>query len=165
MIYDPNLHHNKIHPLKGYDYSKSEMHFVTMWTPNRECLFGEITDGKMVLNETGKIVYDECFKNFLIHENIKMDVYVVMPNHFHGIIIIQKSESKFLQLVNTDDIVKSIKSAITRKINSLQNTKKVKIWQSTYLKETITDEQTYLKFSEHIINNPTNWFTDNLYKQ
>ncbi len=86
MPYNPHIHHRRSIRLKGYDYSQEGLYFITLCCQDRACLFGEIIDGKMKLNDTGKIV-DECwteipnhFPNSILHE------YIVMPNHIHGII-------------------------------------------------------------------------------
>lgn len=72
--------------LKEYDYSKEGMYFVTMCVFNRIALFGEIENGKMILNELGEIV-EKCFNEIPCHfPYVRIDKYVVMPNHFHGII-------------------------------------------------------------------------------
>ncbi|TSC56807.1 MAG: hypothetical protein G01um101418_208 [Parcubacteria group bacterium Gr01-1014_18] len=72
--------------LVGYDYSKPGFYFVTVLTKDRECLFGEIEEGEMRLGEMGKIAEGECLKTSEIRKNIKVDCFVVMPNHVHGII-------------------------------------------------------------------------------
>ncbi len=54
--YNSEIHHRRSIRLKGYDYSRSGAYFVTICTQNRECLFGEIVDGKMRLNEPGRIL-------------------------------------------------------------------------------------------------------------
>ena len=74
--------------LPGYDYSQYGAYFVTIVTHNRENFFGEIVNGKMLLNEIGKIVL-HCWNDLPNHyENIILDEFVIMPNHVHGIIII-----------------------------------------------------------------------------
>ena len=72
--------------LKGYDYSKAGLYFVTICTHNREYLFGNIADGVMNLNDAGKMIetqWQALTKRFI---NISLHEYVVMPNHFHGIV-------------------------------------------------------------------------------
>ena len=54
MTYNPNIHHRRSIRLKEYDYSQNGAYFVTICVQNRECLFGEIVDGEMVLNDAGK---------------------------------------------------------------------------------------------------------------
>lgn len=74
--------------LQGYDYSQAGAYFVTVCTQNRECLFGDIVNGEMRLNEAGRIVADEWLKTAEIRDEIELDECVVMPNHFHGILVI-----------------------------------------------------------------------------
>jgi REP element-mobilizing transposase RayT len=86
MKYNPNIHNRRSIRLRGYDYSREGLYFITICTQNRECLFGEITNGKMILNEYGKIVETEWndLKNRYPH--IELYEYCVMPNHFHAIV-------------------------------------------------------------------------------
>jgi putative transposase len=84
--YDPDIHHRHSIRLKGYDYSSAGLYYITICVEDRICLFGKIDNGKLELNEVGKIA-DECwlaipehFPNSVLHEHI------VMPNHVHGII-------------------------------------------------------------------------------
>ncbi|MCK6621639.1 MAG: hypothetical protein HUU32_05625 [Calditrichaceae bacterium] len=86
MKYDPEKHHRKSIRLKGYDYSRAGAYFVTICVQNRECLFGEIRNGKMLLNDFGKII-DHHWQKIPTHfENAALDEYVIMPNHFHGVL-------------------------------------------------------------------------------
>jgi hypothetical protein len=72
--------------LSGWDYSSPGYYFITVCTNNRECLFGHIDDYKMRLNDFGKIVQNEWDKSFIIRRELLRDEFVVMPNHFHGIV-------------------------------------------------------------------------------
>jgi len=56
MAYDPEKHHRRNIRLKGYDYTQPGAYFIAICTHGRECLFGEIIDGEMHLNEAGQIV-------------------------------------------------------------------------------------------------------------
>lgn len=82
------LHNRRSIRLKGYDYAQTGAYFVTICTKNRECLFGEIADGDVVLNEWGEIVKNEWLRTLKIRPNVIVDEYIVMPNHLHGILII-----------------------------------------------------------------------------
>ncbi len=84
--YNPQIHHRRSIRLKGYDYSQAGLYFVTICVHNREYLFGEITDGKMILNDAGKIANHEWMKTPDIRTNVEMGEFIVMPNHIHGII-------------------------------------------------------------------------------
>lgn len=88
MTYDPEKHHRRSIRLKGYDYTQPGAYFITICTQGRECLFGEIIDGEMHLDEAGQIVV-QTWQDLPNHvSNVQLDAFVVMPNHVHGIIII-----------------------------------------------------------------------------
>ena len=85
---DDLKYHRKSLRLKGYDYSQPGHYFVTIVANGRECVFGEVVNGKMILNDGGKMV-KRCWKNIPEHyPAVILDKYVIMPNHVHGIIII-----------------------------------------------------------------------------
>ena len=76
--------------LPAYDYSQAGAYFVTICTQNRECLFGEVKDGGMILNGLGLVVTEEWLRSTEIRREIELDEFIVMPNHLHGIILITK---------------------------------------------------------------------------
>ena len=80
--------HRRSIRLRDYDYSTTGMYFVTVCTLGCECLFGEVVDGGMRLNNFGKIVSEEGERSAEIRAELSIDAYVVMPNHFHGIVFI-----------------------------------------------------------------------------
>ena len=88
MTFDPQKHHRRSIRLKGYDYTQPGAYFITVVTHDRECLFGEIVDGEMRLNEFGEIVRAEWFKTAVVRPYVMLypDEFVMMPNHTHGII-------------------------------------------------------------------------------
>ena len=88
MKYDPKIHHRRSIRLPNYDYTREGAYFITVCTCNRECLFGRIVDHIMGINEVGRIVGDEWVKTGLIRDGIELGEWVVMPNHFHALLII-----------------------------------------------------------------------------
>jgi putative transposase len=80
--------------LKNWDYSRNAPYYITICTSNRECYFGEIKEETLILSEIGKIVYSEWLKTPEIRPdmNIELGEFIVMPNHFHGILIIGKNQ-------------------------------------------------------------------------
>jgi len=88
-----NLHHRRSIRLPGYDYTSEGAYFVTVVTHHRERLFGEIVNDEMVLNDFGKIVREEWLKTAQLRSEVELieDEFVIMPNHFHGIINITDS--------------------------------------------------------------------------
>jgi REP element-mobilizing transposase RayT len=87
----PQKHHRRSIRLKGYDYTRAGAYFVTICTHNRECLFGNVADGKMILNAFGNIVESEWLRTPEIRLYVELDEYSIMPNHVHGIIIIHEN--------------------------------------------------------------------------
>ena len=88
MKFNPKIHHRRSIRLKGYDYSQAGAYFVTIVTWQREMLFGEIVDGVMKLNVIGKIVSGKWQWLETQYEYVELGEWVVMPNHFHGILVI-----------------------------------------------------------------------------
>ena len=149
MKYNSEKHHRRSIRLKGYDYSQSGLYFITICVQNRHCLFGEIENDEMILNEYGKIAATEWINTESIRDNIRLHEYIIMPNHIHGIIEIVrrtddcKGESQFAPTAPT--IIKSLK---------------YKIWQRNYYEHIIRDEKSYQRISEYIITNPQKWDID-----
>jgi len=86
--FNPDIHHRRSNRLKDYDYSQAGAYFVTVCNQGRESLFGHIADGVMYLNEAGRIVkeiWESLPERFRI---VQLDQFMVMPNHFHGIIML-----------------------------------------------------------------------------
>jgi len=90
MAYNPNIHHRRSIRLKGYDYSQAGAYFITICCKDRKCRFGKIVVGASVmeLNECGQIAYDEWLKLSERFSNFELDVFQIMPNHMHGIIVL-----------------------------------------------------------------------------
>jgi putative transposase len=88
MTFDPQKHHRRSIRLKGYDYTQPGAYFITVVTHDRQCLFGEIVDGQMRLNEYGEIVRAEWFQTAIVRPYVMLypDEFVMMPNHVHGIL-------------------------------------------------------------------------------
>lgn len=86
MPYNSEKHKRKSIRLKGYDYSQAGLYFITICVKNRACLFGNIENGKMILNDAGKIIEKWYYELEHKFPDIKCDAMIVMPNHFHCII-------------------------------------------------------------------------------
>jgi hypothetical protein len=89
MKFDPQKHHRRSIRMPGYDYSQPGAYFVTLVTHGRECLFGEIENSEMHLNDAGRIVWDIWNSLPARYPQIALGAAVVMPNHFHGIVTIE----------------------------------------------------------------------------
>ena len=84
MGFHPDIHLRRSMRLKAYDYAQAGAYFVTVCAQGRECVFGEVVDGEMRLNEAGRVVVDEWSKTTTIRNEMELDAFVVMPNHIHG---------------------------------------------------------------------------------
>ncbi|HUU05650.1 MAG TPA: transposase, partial [Patescibacteria group bacterium] len=86
MPFDREKHHRRSIRLKGFNYTQGNAFFVTICSYQKECIFGNISDGLMVLNEQGKCIEKAWLETAAIRPSIKLDEFIIMPNHFHGII-------------------------------------------------------------------------------
>ncbi len=175
MRYDPDIHHRRSIRLKDYDYSQAGAYFITICTQNRECLFGEIKDGQMRLNEMGKITAIEWENTSVLRPNIELDEWVVMPNHFHGIIIILDGRGTARRAPTAVEqfgkpvsgsiptIIRSFKSAVTKRINEYRQMVGAKLWQRNYWERIIRNETELNHIREYIHNNPDSWEQDKLF--
>lgn len=88
MIYKRDIHHRRSIRLKDYDYTQVGAYFVTICAWQRECLFGEVAAGKMLLNNFGEMVHVDWNALINYYDRVVMDEFIVMPNHVHGIIVL-----------------------------------------------------------------------------
>jgi putative transposase len=102
--YNPKIHHRRSIRLKNYDYAQDGAYFATICAQNKEYMFGNIIDGKMVLNSAGEMIKKWLLELKNKFKNIELDEYIIMPNHIHGIIIIETS-SVGAQNVGAQDFV------------------------------------------------------------
>jgi putative transposase len=171
--FNPDIHHRRSIRLKDYDYSQAGAYFITICTQNRECLFGEIINGKMILNGYGEMVL-KCWSDLPNHYyNLILDSFVLMPNHLHGIMYIPVNVGAGLKPAPTraskkthglPEFVRALKTFSARRINEIRNTPGISVWQRNYYERVIRDESELNKIREYIINNPLNWETDENYK-
>jgi REP element-mobilizing transposase RayT len=187
MTCEPARHYRRSTRLKGYDYTQAGAYFVTLCTQGRECLFGAVVAGGMILNELGQIVYEEWKRSSEIRREIELDEFVVMPNHMHGVIWILESDD-----VRAGDVrahgrasdvradgrppqspqrapkslgsfVAGFKSAVTKRINEQRGTPGVPVWQRNYYEHIIRNDADLRRIREYIVNNPLKWELDQLH--
>ncbi len=174
MTFDPEKHHRRSIRLRNYDYSQPGAYFVTICTYQKQSWFGEIKNGQIYLNQLGKIVADEWLKTCKIRPNFKLDEWVIMPNHFHGIVIINDYSGDDQSLGARDaplqqkpnslsSCIAGFKSAVTKRINLLRQNTDTPIWQRNYYESILRDEKYLAVVREYIINNPKNWPNDRDY--
>jgi REP element-mobilizing transposase RayT len=169
MTVTPHSHHRRSIRIKEYDYTSPGAYFVTLVTYQRDCLFGEIQNGEMILNDFGSIA-DECWRAIPDHfPFVELGAYVIMPNHVHGIIVIRESVGArhASPLQNTPrgpaphslgTIVGSYKSAVTRRIGREHNA--TAIWQRNYYEHIIRNDKDLQRITDYIETNPLRWNED-----
>ena len=162
--------------LKGYDYSKTGAYFVTICAQNRVCLFGNIVDGKMMLNQFGQIV-DVVWNDLPNHyPHIQLDIYCIMPNHFHGIVMLTDTVGAIHELplqmsqqqrrnMLLPKLIGRFKMLSSKQINQSRHTTGTKLWQRNYYEHIIRDEKDYNRICEYIKNNPLKWELDSLHPE
>ena len=99
MAYNPHIHHRKSIRLKGYDYSQEGLYFITICVQDRKCLFGKIENDEMMLNDFGIVANDQWEKLTERFSNFELDVFQIMPNHMHGIIVLNDPVGATLAVV------------------------------------------------------------------
>lgn len=153
---------------------------MTLCTQNRECLFGDVVDGEMRLNEYGAIVRDEWFRSAVIRREIELfdDEFVIMPNHIHGIVWIVESNvgatgwvgatgRSPLQLPPRGPAKRSLssfgagfKSAVTKRINEHRGMPGAPVWQRNYYEHVIRNDESLNRIRAYITTNPIRWDED-----
>ena len=183
MSYDPIIHHRHSIRLQGYDYSRAGAYFVTICAQKKQCLFGEIVDRQMILNDAGRMV-QQCWYHIPAHfPHAELDVFVVMPNHFHGILVLtdrgigvnvgaknfsplQPSSPPSKRPVGTSktigSIVRGFKIGVTKWVR--HHTGVHDVWQRNYWEHIIRNETDMNQIREYIRNNPAQWEMDRLHK-
>lgn len=188
--FDPLNHHRRSIRLPNYDYSQPGAYFITIVTWHRECLFGEVIDRQMKPNKLGQIVqweWEELPKRL---RYLELGAHIVIPNHFHGILIFHKHagasrqdltntcSGKVLPLPVTNDgsegsplrprikpaslgaIMSQFKSRVTKRLWKIPSLKDTPIWQRNYHEHIIRNEKDLQNKTNYINANPMLWAQD-----
>jgi len=172
-----NKYRIKSSRLQTWDYRWKGSYFITICTHNKNQYFGKISDGKMLLSPTGVLadVFWYEIKNHTL--NIKLGEYVVMPNHVHGILLLDKdtnNDSISLNNVKQNEKMESISpkkgsiSAVIRSYKSAVSKHAKRLgfefsWQSRFYDHIIRNEESYRQIEEYIQTNPKKWENDKFY--
>lgn len=180
-MYNPNTHHRKSIRLKEYDYTNANWYYVTICSLNKENVFSKVANNKVVLNDIGLIVQEEWLRTKEIRKNIDLDDYVIMPNHIHGIIIIEYDLNELnnngddcrdtMHRVPTDrtfgspipnslsTIIGAFKAAATRRISKTLKSHQ-SIWQRNFYEHIIRNDDDLYRIRKYIQLNPLKWNLD-----
>lgn len=177
------LPHRRSVRLWQYDYSQEGLYFITICCEDKICRFGEVENGEMILNDTGKVAAEEWRRTAQLRGNIVLHEFIIMPNHMHGVLEIanvgancirpqtesgvcdtplQDGQNQLRSPSNTlGAIIRGYKAAVTKRINQLYDIQNIRIWQRNYFEHIIRNPQSYEHISDYIKTNPQNWIYDN----
>jgi len=180
MTFNPDIHRRQSIRLKSHDYSSAGAYYVTVCAQNRECMFGKIVNTEMKLNDAGRMV--ERWWAELNHKfpTVVTDEYIVMPNHFHGIVVIigypdpvgaalrgrpHKSGHPHRGAPTLPDIVDWFKTMATNDyIRGIKQRRwppfQKRLWQRNYYERVIRDDAEIHRVREYIAGNPARWLED-----
>ncbi len=158
-IKDDDMKSRKSPRLEGYDYRSAGYYFITFCTHEKQPTMGRIVNQTMYRSDLGNIL-ERCWLDISKHyEGIQLDQYVVMPNHFHGILVIDSDKNK----ANISAVVGSVKAAASREFRRLSGCRGT-IWQSSFHDHIIRDLRGLDKIREYIQTNPAKWGEDRFYR-
>ena len=175
QMYNSEKHHRRSIRLKGYDYSLAGTYFVTICVKERKCVFGDVQNSNVVLSPIGEIVY-QCWNEIPNNFNsVKLYVFIVMPNHLHGIVVMTndcrgvqlnaptRNASNFYGLISPKQktlsvIIRTFKAAVTTQCR--KNNYHFFEWQRNYYEHIVRNEDELNRIREYIINNPLQWQFD-----
>jgi len=161
--------------LKDYDYRQEGAYFITICTHNRKCLLAKVIENEVRLNNWGRVVESEWRQTAILRPYVTLDVYVVMPNHFHAIFFLSRDRAT-QRVAPTEEkpstgpksasvgaIVGQFKAQVTKRINALWGPAIEPIWQRNYYEHIIRDEDDLNRIREYIEYNPVRWLEDEYY--
>lgn len=171
-----DLPKRKSQRLKNYDYNQNGAYFITICSYNMEHLFGKIANGQMVLNSNGKILYETYLDLPNHNQNMNLDKFTIMPNHLHGIVLIENCRERFITVphptLNTNglpEIIRQLKTFSSKRMNDLRRRNGLepfptnRIWQKSYHDHIVRNESEYQMIWEYIDTNPLKWEFDRYY--
>ena len=139
--------------LKNYDYSMEGYYFITICTKDKKHYFGEISNEEMIFSEIGKNAYKNMKNLEDKYQTVKIDKFVIMPNHIHLILIINEKTNLLVS-----NIIKKYKEWVTKQIGEA-------IWQKSYYDHIIRNEKDYFRIWEYIDENILKWSLDKYYSE
>ena len=151
--------------LSGYDYSQTGAYFVTICTRDRTYLFGEVQDDAMRLSEAGQIVRETWGSLPERFPTVRLDAFVVMPNHVHGLLWLA-FEPRIASLdaaenaVTLSDVIRAFKSISAIQVNRMLGRTGVAVWQRSFHDRIVRSEQMLAFIRRYIHENPRRWAMD-----
>lgn len=146
----------------GYDYSKDNLYFVTSCIKNMKCYFGTVKMGEMKLNEYGKIAEAQWYWLEIQYPYVVLHAFVVMPNHIHGIIEINRNLApESPKIKSLSELMGAYKTTVSKQIHLLGFNDFV--WHRSFHESIVRDDKAYKKIIAYIENNPMKWSEDEFF--
>jgi REP element-mobilizing transposase RayT len=154
---------------KGWDYNGKGTYFITISCENMTCFFGNVSEGKLVLNDLGKIAEEEWLKTIEIRRdiNLRSHNFVIMPNHVHLLFSLDTASKmgdgsgKFITPKgNMASFLGKFKGAVTRRARAINSEF---AWHSNYYDIIVTEQERFDRINTYISNNPRVWIEDRFY--
>jgi putative transposase len=183
MTWSPIKQRRRAIRLRDYDYEQAGAYFVTICTQERACLFGVIQDDKVCLNDAGRTIEKWWFELNRKFPMVETDEFVIMPNHFHGVVIITdvpvgadlrvgpvpegghptqqgahagaplQAVIQWFKTMTTNEYIRGVKTASWPAFNG-------RLWQRNYYEHVIRDDQSLNRIRHYIVDNPARWEFD-----
>lgn len=156
--------------LAGYDYRQPGGYFITVCSHLRGPLFGSIADGQMVLSPLGDLVSSKLCAIQDHFRHVRLDQYVVMPDHLHAILILESSGTASNVPMgegygkpvpgSLSTVVRSFKGAVTRAWRLASSDATARVWQRGFFERVIRDSSELNEYRRYIAHNPLLWDSD-----
>ncbi len=165
----PQDHHRRSIRLPGWDYASAAAYYLTLVTADRACCLGDVVDEVFVPSPWGVIVEQEWRRSEIIRREIKLDEFIVMPNHLHALVWILETNDADKAIRRSlhgpaprslGSLMAGFKSSVTRRINELCGTSGMAVWQRNYFEHIPRDEVALNAIRKYIIENPIQWASD-----
>jgi REP element-mobilizing transposase RayT len=153
MENNSSIHHRKFIRLKGFDYSQTEAYFITTNVQDPNHLLCTITNDLIELTDIGTVVNDEWSGLPDHYPQVEIDEFVIMPDHFQGIIILHESQKPY----SVSEVVRNFKTYSAKKINSLKGRTGLRFWQRNYYEHVVRDDMDLNRICQYIQENPLKW--------
>ena len=154
--------------LQGFDYSSAGAYFITVCTENRRNILSVIVgEGSPLprLSRCGKIVDNWVQQISEKYKEISVDSYVIMPNHIHILLSVNKEDGRGDPSPTIDSVIGWFKYQTTKDINKVRGTIGAKIFQRSFFDHIIRNRQDYEEHVKYILENPMRWHFDELYEE
>ncbi len=162
-----SIHHRRSIRLRHFDYASDAMYFITICTQRREKMLAGVIDGKVLLHEYGKIVA-RCWRWLeKQYSYISLDSFIVMPDHFHGLIAFGSpfscrgfSPDTSIERKTLGSVIGAFKTVSAKQINILRGCPGTRVWQRDFYERIVRHEAECRAFRYYIGKNPEQWDPD-----